>query len=261
MPVISEPLTELVGQGSNNVAVKDCRELYLGKRGIEKVAGFERLVNLEVLWLNNNQLQAITGLDSNIRIKRLYVHNNSICTLKGSLPNLKALTHLDISHNQLQNLSKVIKALTRFPFLTDLTLLGNPCCEEPDYRLKLLHELPNLQVFDHHQVTTAERIDAARVIGHDTTLSSVAFGGRIPKEQEQGPLCADSSAGSSTMKSSALEQELQLLAQSIRYKQEKDKQAAHATLYLNNPNAEYWAPTASLPPSPGLRSVAMVLER
>jgi Leucine-rich repeat (LRR) protein len=52
----------------------DCTELYLAKRGIEKLAGFERLVNLEVLWLNNNKLQAITALDANIRIKQLYVH-------------------------------------------------------------------------------------------------------------------------------------------------------------------------------------------
>jgi Leucine-rich repeat (LRR) protein len=52
----------------------DCTELYLGDKGIEQLAGFERLTNLEVLWLNDNKLTAITGLDSNVRIKQLYAH-------------------------------------------------------------------------------------------------------------------------------------------------------------------------------------------
>lgn len=52
----------------------DCTELYLSKQGTEQLAGFERLVNLEVLWINDNKLVAINNLDSNIRIKQLYAH-------------------------------------------------------------------------------------------------------------------------------------------------------------------------------------------
>ena len=32
-------------------------------------------------------------------------------------------------------------------------LQGNPCCEEPDYRLLAIHAMPSLQVLDHHQVS------------------------------------------------------------------------------------------------------------
>lgn len=56
------------------VTLADCTELYLGGKGIEQLAGFERLTNLEVLWLNDNKLTAITGLNSNMRIKQLYAH-------------------------------------------------------------------------------------------------------------------------------------------------------------------------------------------
>jgi hypothetical protein len=52
----------------------DCTELYLGGKSIEQLGGFERLTNLEVLWVNDNKLTAITGLDSNVRIKQLYAH-------------------------------------------------------------------------------------------------------------------------------------------------------------------------------------------
>jgi Leucine-rich repeat (LRR) protein len=52
----------------------------LGGKSIEQLAGFERLTNLEVLWVNDNKLTAITGLDSNVRIKQLYAHvSGSAC--------------------------------------------------------------------------------------------------------------------------------------------------------------------------------------
>ena len=40
---------------------------------------------------------------------------------------------------------------------------GNPCCEEPDYRLALIYRVPSVQVLDLHKVTDAERRKAAGV--------------------------------------------------------------------------------------------------
>ena len=94
----------------------------MGGQGIEQLAGFERLVNLAVLWLHDNKLRCITNLDSNTRLQQLYVHNNRLCTLKGSLTKLKFLTHLDISHNQLKSLSKVLSTLQQLRFLQELNL-------------------------------------------------------------------------------------------------------------------------------------------
>ena len=56
------------------IRAADCTELYLANQGIEQLAGFERLVNLEVLWINDNKLVAINNLDNNTRIKQLYAH-------------------------------------------------------------------------------------------------------------------------------------------------------------------------------------------
>jgi Leucine-rich repeat (LRR) protein len=156
--------------------------------------------------------------------------NNAICTLKGSLMQLKFLTDLDLSHNQLRDLRKLLQGLARLRFLQQLNLQvwrgsssnvmsssgtelcpilcaargqqlrciaiaqcklnsfarqtqapsscssltqaemppaaglaqcgccvlvclqGNPCCEEPGYRLLLIYAMPSLQVLDHHQV-------------------------------------------------------------------------------------------------------------
>jgi len=103
-------------------ALIDCTELSLGGRGLEQLAGFERLVNLEVLWLHDNKLSCLNNLDHNIRIRQLYAHNNRLCTLKGSLLKLKFLTHLDVSHNQLKGLSKVLSTLQKLRFLQELNL-------------------------------------------------------------------------------------------------------------------------------------------
>jgi hypothetical protein len=51
-----------------------CTELCLASQGIEQLSGFDRMVNLEVLFVNGNQLSAISGLDNNFRLRELYAH-------------------------------------------------------------------------------------------------------------------------------------------------------------------------------------------
>lgn len=60
--VISRPLAEL--PSINAKIIRDTTELHLAKRGIQKLWGFERLVNLEVLWLNDNRVRQWSGADS-----------------------------------------------------------------------------------------------------------------------------------------------------------------------------------------------------
>jgi len=60
-----------------NIIITDCTQLFLGNRGIERLHGFEPLVNLEVLWVNGNKLRAVTHLDANVRLRELYVHVSS----------------------------------------------------------------------------------------------------------------------------------------------------------------------------------------
>ncbi len=50
----SRPAEELPGRITAQ-SLKDCTELYLGHKNIDIIWGFDRFVNLEVLWLNHNQ--------------------------------------------------------------------------------------------------------------------------------------------------------------------------------------------------------------
>ncbi|KAF5833652.1 hypothetical protein DUNSADRAFT_9995 [Dunaliella salina] len=244
--VISEPGKEIMGGGKNAKWVKGCIELYMGNRGIEKIRGFEPYDNLQSLWLNNNRLKKINNLDANFRIKALYVQDNQICTLKGSLLTFKFLEVLDLSNNLLRNLDKIIATLSKFKYLKNLNLMGNPCVEEPDYRMIVIYNIPSLQILDLHNVTDAERLKARMLIGGETESLTVAFQKRLP------PM--DSSLSSQPTYPS-LEEGLAKEASTIRDKRLAEQYAQDTALFANDPFPE--APVTSsgmrtLPPNAGI---------
>ena len=46
---------------------------------------------------------------------------------------------------------QVLARLAQLPALRHLNLRGNPCCEEPGYRLQVVEALSGLEVLDWHQ--------------------------------------------------------------------------------------------------------------
>jgi len=68
-----------------------------------------------------------------------------------------------IGDNQLRDLDKFLDFLQHFSFLTQLDLFGNPLAEEPDYRLKIIHTMPQIEVLDRHRVILQERQKAAKM--------------------------------------------------------------------------------------------------
>ena len=53
-----------------------------------------------------------------------------------------------------------LEFLSRFAFLEQLDLFGNPLAEEPDYRLKIIKAMPQIKILDRHKVTQIERTKA-----------------------------------------------------------------------------------------------------
>ncbi|KAG6974277.1 hypothetical protein JG687_00000431 [Phytophthora cactorum] len=51
---LSDPHAELPIK--NHKYVKNCTELYMANKHIDKIANFDAFVNLEVLWINGNQV-------------------------------------------------------------------------------------------------------------------------------------------------------------------------------------------------------------
>jgi len=223
--------------------VKACKELYLGSKGIEKLRGFEGFVNLESLWLDQNKLKKINHLDANFRIKALYAQDNQICTLHGSLPAFTFLETLDLSNNQLRDLDKQLKVLEKFQFLRTLNLKGNPLVEEPDYRLTVIHHMPQLHVLDQHVVTDAERRKAKANIGGDMQSRSVAFMQRVP--------AYNPAWDAHVPERSILEQELVKEAATIKDKKQAAAYEAETAQFRHNPHPDI-PRGQTLPPNAGM---------
>ena len=85
------------------------------------------------------------------------MQNNSIVSLTGSLRTMNYLEHLDLSYNHLRNLKKILGGIEHLRFLKSLSLVGNPCCEEPGYRIVVLSTITSLNVLDFKVVTDLER--------------------------------------------------------------------------------------------------------
>ncbi|EFJ52944.1 hypothetical protein VOLCADRAFT_120248 [Volvox carteri f. nagariensis] len=251
--VVSEPLRELVGGGENAKYIKECTEMYLCGKGIEKIRGFEPFVNLESLWINGNKLKKLNNLDNQKRLKALYAHDNQICTLKGSLIDFKFLEILDLSNNQLRDLEKQIKVLEKFKFLHELNLKGNPMCEEPDYRHLVIHRMPALKVLDQHVITPLERRKAAGLIGGDVATLTVAFGKRVPPY--------DPAWDEKVAERSILEQEMSKEATSIRENMRHEAYMRERGMLMHDPHPE--PPRGSaLPPNAGtVRAMQVYMAR
>jgi hypothetical protein len=128
----------------------ECKEIVLSDRKLNKLINFDKFLNLEALWLTNNKLDKITELSHNFRLKILCLGNNRLISLEGSFQKFKFIQTLFLNNNKLRNLDKNLTILTEFSFLKNLNLFGNPLAEEPEYRNRVIYQLPSLEIFDRH---------------------------------------------------------------------------------------------------------------
>lgn len=168
----------------NRKYASECTEVYLAKLGAEAISkNFEHFANLEVVWFSGNRLSRIENLETNFRIREVYVEDNRLVSLSG-LRSFKFLRVLLASNNQLWNLDKQLALLSRFAFLKKLDLFGNPVAEEPDYRLRLIYHVPQVEILDRHSVKETERLKAAEVVPNLDKVSAAKVE-RSPRNRQQ----------------------------------------------------------------------------
>ncbi|GIL85613.1 hypothetical protein Vretifemale_14155 [Volvox reticuliferus] len=115
-------------------------------------------------------------------------------------------------------------------------------CEEPDYRLIVIHRMPGLKVLDQHVISPLERRKAAGVIGGDVATLTVAFGTRVPPY--------DPAWDEKVPERSVLEQDMSKEATTIRENQRHEAYMKERGMYMHDPHPE--PPRgSSLPPNAG----------
>jgi Leucine-rich repeat (LRR) protein len=71
----------------------------------------------------------------------LYCQDNQVENING-LKSFKFLDTLLLGNNKLRDLDKFLRQISKFAFMKQLDLFGNPLAEEPDYRLKFIFLMP-----------------------------------------------------------------------------------------------------------------------
>lgn len=119
----------------------------------------------QIIDLSDNDILKIDGFPVLTRLEGLLLSNNRICRIVGGLGKcLGQLTTLILTNNKLSTL-KSLKPLSDLSTITHLCLLGNPVAKLEDYRLFVIHRLPNLKVFDFQKVKQKEREEAKAKFG------------------------------------------------------------------------------------------------
>ncbi|GAB1610516.1 leucine-rich repeat-containing protein 46-like, partial [Argonauta hians] len=144
-------------------AVSKISHLQLDGESIELI-DFIHFIDQAVLtniYLQNNKIQHIRSLEGLNNLQLLDLSNNDIEVIE-NLSTLSQLAFLDLSHNYIGNVD--IDELPQS--LMILHLKGNPCYNQPDYRGRIIQDLPNLTELDGVQVGKGELQECGYVLTH-----------------------------------------------------------------------------------------------
>ncbi|KAI4471540.1 protein phosphatase 1 regulatory subunit sds22-related [Holotrichia oblita] len=130
-------------------------KLSLSNNLIEKIENLETLVNLVDLDLSFNKIMKIENLDGLVNLKILTLFENNIDRIE-NLDSLKDLMIFSIGNNQILNRNYVIY-LRKFQNLKSVNLAGNPCTDEPDFRLFVATFLPKVVYYEYKLIQPQER--------------------------------------------------------------------------------------------------------
>lgn len=206
----------------NRKYASECTEVHLANQGAERISEeFSHFTSLEVIWFNGNRLSRIENLENSFRIREVYIEDNRLVSLSG-LRAFKFLCVLHASGNQLRNLDKQLAVISKFAFLRKLELFDNPIAEEPDYRLRVIYEAPQVEILDRHAVKGPERIRADEVVPN---LDKVSAPKPKPKRRAQ--------------EHSVLERRCFRSAAGIRERQQRDEESLFGQTFARSldPNA------------------------
>lgn len=119
----------------------------------------------QVLDMSDNDVLKLDNFPVLNRLEVLLLANNRICRVKRGLGKFIPKLHtLILTNNKLAKL-KDVKPLSDLGSLTHVVLMGNPVAKLEDYRLFVVHRLPNLKMLDFQKVTLKERTAAAAKFG------------------------------------------------------------------------------------------------
>lgn len=169
--------------------INPLREREISIRGY-KIPAIENLGatldQFDVIDLSDNEIQKVENFPVLQRLRKLMISNNHVNRISEKLSKeLPNLTTLILTNNRITNLS-VIDALDSNKNLIVLSLLDNPVCRRPNYRLYVIAKVPSLQVLDFQKISKKERDAAKKMFPPATAGATIAPGEPEEETKEIG---------------------------------------------------------------------------
>ncbi|KAG0289163.1 hypothetical protein BGZ96_007202 [Linnemannia gamsii] len=128
-------------------SLTELNTIVISHNRIQALPSFPLLTKLTKLSAAHNEIRQIPDLSENGLLKELRLNHNKFLTIPDSLRRCTALDILDLGGNMLREWSDVAP-LGSLMHLINLNLQGNPICDKPDYKKKILELVPSLRVLD-----------------------------------------------------------------------------------------------------------------
>ncbi|KAF5897497.1 COP9 signalosome complex subunit 5, partial [Clarias magur] len=149
---------------SEDKLAKATRDRFLGGNNITLVEGLEQLRELKELHIEGQRLppgekllfdpRTLHGLSGSLCV--LNINNNNIDEIL-DLAILNKLTHLYAADNQLDDIQELEMVFSQWPQLNQMDLHGNPVCQKPKYRDRLITSCKSLGELDGKEITDVSR--------------------------------------------------------------------------------------------------------
>ncbi|KAG1703209.1 hypothetical protein DVH05_008120 [Phytophthora capsici] len=104
-------------------------------------------------------------------VTALYLSQNNLRSLDG-IEQFKLVRLLSVGGNLLAS-DKELMRLSELTHLRNLNLMGNPLCNQPNYRLRVISMMDKLQVLDNSDITKKERDAAPHIAAQDDVLRTM----------------------------------------------------------------------------------------
>ncbi|XP_005090720.3 leucine-rich repeat-containing protein 49, partial [Aplysia californica] len=162
---------------SGLAALKSLRVLMLGKNRIKKIENLDSLLKLDVLDLHGNQISKIENLNHLSELRVLNLAGNAISYVD-ELRGIDSLAELNLRRNKIRTVTEIdnlpnlqrlflsfneicsfedVQCLADSNSLSEISLDGNPICQDPSYKQTVLRHMQQLKQLDMKRVSEEER--------------------------------------------------------------------------------------------------------
>jgi len=123
----------------------------------------------DTLDLSDNEIQKLENFPLLRRLRTVFLHNNHISTVASKLgESLPKLETLLLTNNKIENLPD-LEPLGELRSLKLLSLVNNPVTKIKNYRLYVIHLLPQLRLLDYAKIKASEKRQARAMFRGDDT--------------------------------------------------------------------------------------------